>query len=414
MMLRAAQMAQDQRHQPFSGLSAAEPEIDGRPLLRQRQERIAEIRSRKYQRILDDHEAITLLRGEAEFSGPKELTVRSPREQHRLTPDRILIATGASAVVPPLEGLLGTPFWTSSDAVQSDEIPPRLIVIGGSAVAVEQAQAFARLGSRVIMLVRSRLLPKEDPILGIGLRDSLRDEGIEVRVDTAASGVSYERGLFSVTVDQESLQAERLLIATGRRPNTRNLNLSAAGVLSDANGAVLVDEYLRTSAPDVFATGDCTPLPQFVYVAAAGGTRAAQSMHGDLSALDLKAMPSVFFTDPQVATVGMSDAQALEQGIAAESRTLDMSEVPRALANFDERGVIKLVVDTKSRALLGAQILAPEAGEFIQTAALAVGQGLTVEEVGNMLFPYLVYAEAIKLCAQTFSRDVATLSCCAG
>ncbi len=414
IMIRTAQLAHDRRHVPFEGLNTAEADIDPLRLMQQRERRVAELRQSKYQRIIDEQDAITLLRGEAWFDGPKSLTVRTDHGDQHIAPDRILIASGASPAIPSIKGLPGTPFWTSTQAMRSGECPPRLIVIGGSVVAVEQAQAFARLGSQVTMLVRSRLLSSEDPALGDGLCAYLRGEGIDVCLDTTASSIAHDGALFTVNVGDEALVAERLLIATGRRPNTEVLRLGAAGVESDRTGAILVDERLRTSAPDIYATGDCTTLPQFVYVAAAGGTRAAGAMHGIASTLDLSAMPAVIFTDPQVATVGLSETQAEQQGLEVDSRRLEMDQVPRALANFDERGFIKLVIDAESRVLIGAQILAPEAGEIIQIAALAISQRLTVEQLAGMLFPYLVYAEAIKLCAQTFQRDVSQLSCCAG
>ena len=190
--------------------------------------------------------------------------------------------------------------------------------------------------------------------------------------------------------------------------------LFRSGVKTEKNGAILVDEHLRTSAANVYAAGDCTSQPQFVYVAAAGGTRAAVNMLGGDAALDLSAMPSVVFTDPQVATVGLSEADAKARGLAVNTRTLTLDNVPRALANFETEGFIKLVADGTSGRLLGAQILAPEAGEIIQTAVLAIKHGMTVKELADTMFPYLVMAEGLKLCAQTFSMDVTKLSCCAG
>ncbi|MCT6557350.1 FAD-dependent oxidoreductase, partial [Staphylococcus aureus] len=178
--------------------------------------------------------------------------------------------------------------------------------------------------------------------------------------------------------------------------------------------AIVVDDGLRTSAPDIYAAGDCTDQPQFVYVAAAGGTRAAVNMTGGEAALDLTAMPAVVFTDPQVATVGLSEAEAHLKGIETDSRTLTLDNVPRALANFDTRGFIKLVIEEGSRRLIGVQAVTPEAGELIQAAALAIRARMTVEELADQLFPYLTMVEGLKLAAQTFKKDVKALSCCAG
>ncbi len=192
------------------------------------------------------------------------------------------------------------------------------------------------------------------------------------------------------------------------------MNLAAVGVITDASGAIVVDDRLRTNVPHIFAAGDCTNAPQFVYVAAAAGTRAAINMTGGDAALDLSVVPAVVFTDPQVATVGLTEAQANELGMATDSRTLTLDNVPRALANFDTRGFIKLVADKQTGRLLGAQVLAGEGGEIIQTAALAIRNRMTVTDLAGQLFPYLTMVEGLKLAAQTFSKDVKQLSCCAG
>ncbi|MDA8255377.1 MAG: FAD-dependent oxidoreductase, partial [Betaproteobacteria bacterium] len=195
---------------------------------------------------------------------------------------------------------------------------------------------------------------------------------------------------------------------------TEGLELARAGVTMDACGAIVVDDHLRTSVPHIYAAGDCTNAPQFVYVAAAAGTRAAINMTGGDAALDLSTVPAVVFTDPQVATVGLTEAQANRLGMETDSRTLTLDNVPRALANFDTRGFIKLVADKNTGRILGAQILAGEGGEIIQTAALAIRNRMTGADLAGQLFPYLTMVEGLKLCAQTFTKDVKQLSCCAG
>ncbi|HZC25014.1 MAG TPA: FAD-dependent oxidoreductase, partial [Candidatus Binatia bacterium] len=196
--------------------------------------------------------------------------------------------------------------------------------------------------------------------------------------------------------------------------NTSRLGLESVGVALNDQGAILIDETMRTSAPHIYAAGDCTDQPQFVYVAAAAGTRAAINMTGGEAKLDFSAMPSVVFTDPQVATVGYSEAAAQRAGMEPDSRTLTLDNVPRALVNFDTRGFIKLVAEVDSGRLIGVQAVASEAGEIIQTAALAIRARMTVQDVADQLFPYLTMVEGLKLAAQAFSKDVKQLSCCAG
>ncbi len=416
IMIRAAHIAHLRRESPFdAGVSATSPAILRERLLAQQQARVEELRHAKYETILDGNPAIAVLHGEARFNGGRSLIVHlADGDVREVTFDGCLIATGASPAIPPIPGLRDTPYWTSTEALASDTIPERLTVIGSSVVAVELAQAFSRLGAKVTILARSTLFFREDPAVGEALTAAFRAEGIDVLEHTQASQITHVDGEFVLTIPGGALRADRLLVATGRSPNTRDLNLEAVGVDVNQQGAIAVDPAMRTSAPHIYAAGDCTDQPQFVYVAAAAGTRAAINMTGGDAALDLTAMPAVVFTEPQVATVGYSEADAHQDGIETDSRTLSLDNVPRALANFDTRGFIKLVIEEGSRRLIGVQAVAPEAGEFIQTAALAIRAGMTAEELADQLFPYLTMVEGLKLAAQTFRKDVKQLSCCAG
>ena len=415
IMIRSAQLAQHQRHNAFDGLADSEPVIDRRALLAQQSARVDELRQAKYESILEGNDAIELVRGTASFKDSGTLVVTRPDGSEQiLRADKFLIATGSSPAVPPVPGLQDVPYWTSTEALFAESIPEHLIVIGSSIVAVEIAQAYRRLGSQVTMLARTRLLSQEDPALGEGLTAAFEREDIRVLPGTSASRVDYENQTFIVTIDGEMISGDALLVASGRPPNTADLNLAAAGVGTINGGAIVVDDHMRTSAANVYAAGDCTTQPQFVYVAAAAGTRAAINMTGGDAALDLSAMPAVIFTDPQVATVGLSEADASEAGINVDSRTLGLENVPRALANFETDGFVKLVADADTNRLIGAQILAPEAGEMIKAAVLAIHNNMTVQELADQLFPYLTMVEGLKLCAQTFFKDVKQLSCCAG
>ncbi len=416
IMIRAAHIAHIRRQSPFDGgISATPPTIQREQLLAQQQARVDELRHTKYERIMDSQPGITVLRGAARFKNDSNLIVQlNEGNERNVAFDRCLIATGASPALPPIPGLGETPYWTSTDALVSASIPPRLAVIGSSVVALELAQAFARLGSEVTILARSTLFFREDPAIGVAVTAALRAEGIKVFEHTQASQITHADGEFVLATGQGEQRADQLLVATGRSPNTRGLGLEAANIAMNAQGAIMIDEAMRSSAPNVYAAGDCTDQPQFVYVAAAAGTRAAINMTGGKATLDLTAMPAVVFTDPQVATVGYSEADAKQNGIETDSRTLSLENVPRALANFDTRGFIKLVAEVGSGRLIGVQAVAPEAGELIQTAVLAIRNRMTVHELADQLFPYLTMVEGLKLAAQTFYKDVKQLSCCAG
>ena len=416
ILIRAAHIARVRRKSPFdAALSATPAVINPQRLLAQQQDLVNELRRTKYEDILAGIPAITVVHGEAHFEDTHTLRVALTEGGERRVPfDRCLIATGATAVIPPVPGLEDTPYWTSTEALASDSIPVRLVVIGSSAVAVELAQAFARLGSQVTVLARSTLFFREDPAIGEVLTEVFRDEGVTVLAHTQASAVSFKEGEFTLITNQGHVRADRLLVATGRAPNTRGLQLDAIGVALDERGAIVVDDHMRTSAADIYAAGDCTNQPQFVYVAAAAGMRAAINMMDGDARLDLTTMPSVVFTDPQVATVGLSEAEAHVRNIETDSRTLPLHAVPRALVNFDTRGFIKIVTEAGTGRLIGVQAVAAEAGEVIQAAALAIRARMTVHELADQLFPYLTMVEALKLAGQTFTKDVSQLSCCAG
>ena len=415
IMIRSAHIAHLIAEHPFPGIGRRAPTVDRRALVAQQQARVEELRHAKYESILENRaESIRLLRGVARFEDARTLTVTLPGGgTETLRADRILVATGASPAIPQVPGLRDTPFWTSTEALVAEDLPEHLIVYGGSVVALELAQAFLRLGSKVTLVARSTLLSKEDPAIGAGLARVLESEGMRVLTHTTLQRVRFEGNRFVAETNSEQLAGDQLLIAIGRSANTLTLGLENAGVRADASGAIVVDDHMQTSAEGVYAAGDCTNSPEYVYVAAAGGTRAAINMTGGDARLDLSVLPAVVFTDPQVATVGLSEAQTGKRGIETESRTLALENVPRALANFDTRGFIKLVAEKGSGRLIGAQILAPEAGEIIQTTALAIRAGMTISDLGGQLFPYLTMVEGIKLCAQTFTKDVKQLSCCA-
>ena len=416
IMIRAAHIAHLRHESPFdSGIAAANPAIDRSKLLAQQQARVAQLRHAKYEDILAGNPAITVVRGEARFKNDLSLAVRlNEGGEREVAFDRCLVATGASPAVPSIPGLKASPYWTSTEALVCDPIPESLAVIGSSVVALELAQAFARLGSQVTILARNTLYFREDPAIGEAITSVFRAEGITVLEHTQATQVAHVNGEFVLITGHGEIRADKLLVATGRTPNTRSLALEAAGVVTNAQGAIVIDTDMRTRAPHIYAAGDCTDQPQFVYVAAAAGTRAAINMTGGDSALDLTAMPKVVFTDPQIATVGYSQSEAHRDGIETDSHTLTLDNVPRALANFDARGFIKLVIEQESGRLIGVQAVAPEAGELIQSAALAIRNHMTVKELADQLFPYLTLVEGLKLAAQTFSNDVKQLSCCAG
>eukprot|EP00166_Cyanidium_caldarium_P000072 ctg_1009.g272 len=388
-----------------------------------RQALVERLRWQKYESVLDENPHVTVWHGEASFEDSRTVRVRSLAAQATQTEtllhfDRCLIAVGAEPYIPPIDGLASVPFWTSTEALASDTVPHRLGVVGSSAVALELAQAYARLGSRVTIFARRGLCTRTDPLVGETLMQALLDDDrIRIHCGALVESVQCEDGVFKVTLttSQAVFMTDALLVASGRRPSTAALNMAAAGVSwHAASGQIPVDTHMRTNVPHIYAAGDCAQMPQLVYVAAAAGTRAAINMTGGEACLDLSLVPWVIFCEPQAAAVGLTEAEAQARGLRTETRTLPITSVPRCIVHGEKFGFLKLVAETPSMRIVGAQAVAAEASDMISTVAVAMRGHLTVADLSGMLLPYLTASEAVKLVAQSFTRDVHQLSCCAG
>jgi len=283
---------------------------------------------------------------------------------------------------------------------------------------LELGQMFARMGARVTVLSRrSVVLPREDPAIGDALTRYARDEGMDILHEVTIERVE-RNGDYTVhylkSGNPATVSGEQLLLATGRRANTQGFGLDAAGVELGQKGEIVVDDHLQTTNPDVYAAGDVTGEPMYVYVAAYAGALAAENaLGGNVRHYDVSTVPRVTFTDPAAAAVGMTEVEARKKGLDPITSVLPLEHVPRALAARDTRGFVKLVADAGTRRILGAHILAAEAGEIIMEPTLAIKFRLTIEDLTSTFHPYLTLSEAIKLAAQTFDKDVSQLSCCA-
>lgn len=415
-LIRAAETVHHANSAPrFAGIEASGRVTDWAAQVAQKDALVAGLRQAKYADLLPAYNTIIYREGAARLI---EDGVAIGGDVLRSA--RVLITTGARPSVPAIPGLAALNPLDSTTALSLPRLPRSLIVIGGGYIGAELAQTFTRAGVAVTLVFRSRLLPAAEPEIGDALAGYLADEGIRI-----IGGIAYESvhptdagGSALTTIRngrRETLRADRLLIATGRTPNTENLSLAAVGVAQAPSGAIIVDDRMRTSKPGIYAAGDVTGRDQFVYMSAYGAKLAAKNaLNGDSLRYDNAAMPAVVFTDPQVASVGLTEAQARAAGHDVRTAVLTLDNVPRALAARDTRGLIKLVAERATRKLLGAHILAPEGADSIQTAALALKGGLTIDDLAETIFPYLTTVEGLKLAAQTFDRDVAKLSCCAG
>ena len=415
-LIRAAEVHHRRAHHPFDGVPAGDGGADWERIRGQKDELVAQLRQAKYADVLRSYEAITLVEQRAALASAHSVQLADGRV---LTAGKVIVTTGASPWAPPIPGLAEAGYLDNASAMALGRLPASLIVVGASTVGLELAQMFSRFGVRVTVLeALPRVVPAEDPVIGEALSEYLRSEGMEIRV-----GVSIERASraasgyvvqFRDGAGAAEARAEQLLVAAGRRANTRGFGLEEAGVALGRKGEITVNDFLQTSNPDVYAAGDVVGDPMFVYVAAyAGAVAAENALSGNTRRYDLTALPRVTFTDPAVAAVGITDAHAAADGMDIVTATLSLTHVPRALAARDTRGFVKLVADAATRKILGAHILAAEAGEMVTEAALAIRHGLTIEDLSSTFHPYLTLSEGIRLAAQAFDKDVAKLSCCA-
>lgn len=415
-LIRAAEAQHRRVHHGFRGIPMTDGEPDWPTLRAEQDALVTELRQSKYWNVLRAYPSITLLQERATLVSGREVRLASGRP---VIAAKIVVTTGASPWAPPIPGLAEAGYLDNASAMALERLPQSLIVIGGSAVGLELAQLFARLGVRVTVLeALPRVMPAEDADIGNALGDYLRSEGLEVHTDIQIDRVSRVSDGYAVQFragsDERTARASRLLVATGRRANTVGFGLEGIGVTLGAKGQIVVNESLQTTNLDVYAAGDVIGDPMFVYVAAHGGALAAENaLTGNERRYDLSALPKVTFTDPVVASVGLSEHQARAQGIDPLVSKLPLEHVPRALAARDTRGFIKLVADAGAKKIIGAHILAAEAGEMITEPTLAIKVGLTIDDVTSTFHPYLTLSEGIKLAAQAFTKDVAKLSCCA-
>src|SRR5512136_133551 len=377
--------------------------LDPKEVIREKRDLILGLRDRKAHRLFGEIGA-ELVEGTARFLSPREVEVGGRRLEAR----RFVIATGSSPSLPAVEGASSVPSLTSTGALDLAEVPESLIIVGGRSLGLEFAQIFAHFGSRVTLLQRSpRIIPEEEPEISSAMEDALKGEGIDIRTGAELLRVRKEGEGIGVSArvkgEAEKFTAARILYATGRTPNTRELDLAACGVKTDARGAITVDETLQTSVPHIWAAGDVTGEPMLEPWAGVGGAIAAENaMTGKGRKIDRASLPHAIFTTPQVASVGLTKAQARAKGIAVKCRSVSLEGISRAVMTHDTRGLVKMVAGEGSGKILGVHVCAPLAAEIIEEGVLAVKFGLTTGDIVETFHVFPTMDGAIQDCARAF------------
>ncbi len=423
-LIEAARIYWEAQHPRFPGLGGKPLDLDFKALIAGKDEVIRDYRAKKYESILSDSDKISIVQGHAVLVDPHTVQV----DGRTLRGAQILIATGSRPAILQITGLDQLPYLTSDlltsgEPMELTEQPHSLVVIGGGYIALELAQMFQRFGTTVTLLQRSdRILSAYEPEVSVAVHAALTDEGMDIRTRTKIRGVRKDDGGVTVLVEtggrEGSVHAEQLLVATGRVPNTDGLGLEQAGVQLDEHGFVNVNDELRTSAAHIWAAGDVidshTGAQMATPVGAHDGNIAAgNALGGEPRKVDHSVLPRTIFTDPQVGVVGLTDEQANRQGFVCTCNTVSMHHVPRAGAVRDERGIIKMVLERESGKVLGVSMVGRDAGEVIHEAAMGMRFGATVRDFIDMIHVYPTMAEALKIVAISFFKDVSKMSCCA-
>jgi mercuric reductase len=422
-LLAAAAARQEAGDQRFPGIATQAGPVDMAALTGGKDELVAAMRASKYTDLAANY-GWKIIAGTARFAGGADAPVLQVRLNDGGTATveagQYLVATGAAPWIPPISGLADAGYLTSATAMELTGLPKSMLVIGGNAVGLELAQLFARLGVRVtIAEALDRLAPFDEPEVSAAIEDVFDGEGIGILTAAQVAAAGRDTTTRSVSIKtaggaERELAYGEILVAAGRRPVTAGLNLDAAGVTTGGRGEIVTDEYQRTANPRIWAAGDVTGGPQFVYTAAAQGSAAAANALLDAGrAVDYAALPRVTFTSPAIASAGLTEAELIRQGVACDCRVLPLSAVPRALVARDTRGVVKLVAEARTGRVRGVHAVADGAGEMITAASYAIRARMTVTDLAQAWAPYLTMSEGLRLAAQAFSRDVSRLSCCA-
>ena len=423
-LIEAAKLVHDARHPRYPGLEGAALKVAFRELVRQKDQVVSDYRDRKYRSLLGGK--IHVVEGHVEFVDPRTVRVGDDR----LTGAAILVATGSRPVVPPIEGLDDVPYLTSDllssgEGMELTDLPRSLLIVGAGYIALELGQMFRRFGTDVTLLERGPGILSQgyEPELGRAVASLLADEGIQIVTDAQVKRVRSNRGDVLATVQvgaaTREMRAEKLLVATGRRPNTDRIGVERAGLRLGQDGGIEVDEHLRTSVPHVFAAGDVVGRAVGSQMATPvgsqdGGIAAQNALSGQrLRRVDHRVVPRAIFIDPPVAIVGMSEAEAVAAGHPCWCNAVPMTLVPRAGAIRETRGFVKMVADAKTDDVLGVTMLGTGAAEVIHEAAMGLRFRATLHDFIGMLHVYPTMAEALKIVAISRFKDPTKLSCCA-
>lgn len=399
-MIASGRVAYLARRAADYGINTGPISVD-QSVVRRRKRDIVEMFSDGSKRGMEKLEHNELIMGEASFTGPHEIEVRlNAGGTRHLKSDKIVINVGARPRAPAIPGLDSVPHLNSTTIMELDVVPEHLLVLGGGFIGLEFGQLFRRLGAHVTMTeMAARLAKKEDPDVSEELARILREDGIEVSLNSRAKSVAQANGIIQLTVEtaegDRTLEGSHLLVSVGRTPNSDSLNLSAAGVEAQPSGLIPVNERLETNVPGVYAIGDVNGGPPFTHISYDDFRILRENfLNGGNATTTGRLVPYAVFIDPQLARVGISETEAKSKGINFQVAKMPMSHVARALEVDETRGFLKAIVDRETRQILGCTVFGIEGGELMSMLEIAIMGRVPYTTLRDGIFAHPTLAEA--------------------
>ena len=362
------------------------------------------LRNKNYHNLADNPN-VTVYTGIGSFVSADVVAVRTATEKIRLTSKQIIINTGAETVIPPIEGVAGNPFvYTSTSIMELADLPRRLVIIGGGYIGLEFASMYASFGSQVTVLESyPELIAREDRDIAASVKETLEKKGIVFRMNAKVQSVNRveDKAIVTFADSQTSevfvLEADAVLLATGRRPNTKDLNLEVAGVEVDVRGAIIVDEYLKTTNPNIRAVGDVKGGLQFTYISLDDYRIVREDLFGDKERKTNDRNPVSYsvFIDPPLARIGLNEEEARRQNRDIIVKKLPVMAIPRAKTLGETDGLLKAIIDKNTGKILGCVLFAPDSGEVINTVAVAMKTGQDYTFLRDFIFTHPSMSEAL-------------------
>ena len=362
------------------------------------------LRNKNYHNLADNPN-VTVYTGIGSFVSADVVAVRTATEEIRLTSKQIIINTGAETVIPPIEGIAGNPFvYTSTSIMELADLPRRLVIIGGGYIGLEFASMYASFGSQVTVLESyPELIAREDRDIAASVKETLEKKGIVFRMNAKVQSVNRVEDKAIVTfADSQTnevfvLEADAVLLATGRRPNTKDLNLEVAGVEVDVRGAIIVDEYLKTTNPNIRAVGDVKGGLQFTYISLDDYRIVREDLFGDKERRtgDRNPVSYSVFIDPPLSRNGLNEEEARRQNRDIIVKKLPVMAIPRAKTLGETDGLLKAIIDKNTGKILGCVLFAPDSGEVINTVAVAMKTGQDYTFLRDFIFTHPSMSEAL-------------------